>query len=60
MPKKVYAGDKMHKKHKMKPENIYIAPIYIYTRLVLGVYDPYIYIYIYIYLYICSNLEAYT
>ena len=58
----------------MKAANIYIAPIYMYARLGLGVYGPYtciyadieactqsgayIYIYIYTYIYTCLNLGA--
>ena len=35
----------MHKISQIKVVKIYIASIYIYTRLGLGIYDPYIYIY---------------
>ena len=46
MPKNIYANDMMHNNGQMKAENIYMAPIYMYSRLGLGVYGPYIYIYI--------------
>ena len=42
----------MHINIQMKAGNIYMAPIYMYARLLLGIYGPYIYTYIYIYVYI--------
>ena len=40
----VYANDIMHKNSQIKAENIYMATIYMYARLGLGVYSLYIYI----------------
>ena len=45
MPKYIYAKDKMHINIQIKAENIYMASIYMYTRLVLGSYGLYICIY---------------
>ena len=44
MHKHIYAKNKMHINIQVKAENIYIAPIYMYARLELGVYGPYTYI----------------
>ena len=44
MPKHINANDVMHIDSQIKAENIYIAPIYMYTRLRLGVYRLYIYV----------------
>ena len=52
MPKIVYVDYTMHDKSQLKAENIYRVPIYIYTRLGLGVYSLHIFIY--------TNLKAYT
>ena len=63
----VYANDKVHIHIQMKAENIYMGSIYMYARLVLGVFGPYTCIYtdieacvqrepIYIYIYTCLNL----
>ena len=41
----VYANDIMHINIQMKAANIYMAPMYIYARLGLGLYGPYICIY---------------
>ena len=41
----VYAKDIVHIHMQMKEENIYMAYIYMYSRLVLGVYSPYTCIY---------------
>ena len=49
-----YANDIMHSHIQMKAENIYKASIYMYARLVLGVYGPYTYTFIY------ANIEACT
>ena len=58
----------MHIHNQMKAENIYMEPIYMNSRLVLGVYSPYTCMYpeieacmqsrgnIYIYIYTCLNL----
>ena len=42
----------MHENSQIKAENIYMEPIYIGTRLGLGIYSPHIHIY--------SNLAACT
>ena len=64
----VYAKDIMHTHMQMKAANIYMAYIYMYASLVLGVYGPYTCIYgdikacaqsganIYIYIYTRLNL----
>ena len=52
MHKNIYANDKMHINIKMKTKNIYMAPIYMYDRLGLGVYS--------LYIYRVTNLEAST
>ena len=65
----VYANDIMHISIQIKAENTNIEFIYMYKRLGLGLYDPYIciyadieactqsradiYIYIYLYIYTC-------
>ena len=66
----VYAKDIMHIHMQMKAENIYMGSIYMYARLLLGVYGPYTYIYgnieactqsganIYIYIYIYIYIRA--
>ena len=41
----VYTNNIMHVHIQIKAENIYIAYIYMYARLVLGLYGPYICIY---------------
>ena len=41
----VFAKDIMHIHIQIKAENIYIASIYMYARLGLGVYGPYTCIY---------------
>ena len=41
----VYANDIMHIHIQIKAENIYMASIYMYSRLGLGLYGPYIGIY---------------
>ena len=46
----VYVNDKVHIHMQMKAENIYMVYIYMYSRLVLGVYGPYTCIY--------TNIEA--
>ena len=70
--KMVYTKDIMHIHTQIKAENIYMASIYMYARLLLGIYGPYtcIYanieacmqiganIYIYIYIYTRLNLGA--
>ena len=43
MPKNINANDIMHNNGQINAENIYIASIYRYTRLELGVYGPYVY-----------------
>ena len=43
--KMVYANDKVHIHIQMKAENIYMGSIYMYSRLVFGVYSPYTCIY---------------
>ena len=60
----VYAKDIVHIHNQMKAENVNMESIYMYTRLGMGVYGPYICIYtdieahvqsganIYIYIYI--------
>ena len=50
--KMVYVNDIMHNNSGIKPENIYITPIYMYARLGLGLYGLYIGIY--------TNIEACT
>ena len=40
-----YANDIMHIHIQMKVENIYMASMYMYSRLLLGLYGPYIGIY---------------
>ena len=67
--KMVYANNKEHIHNQIKAENIYMGSIYMYSRLVLGVYGPYICIYsdteacaqnganIYIYIYIYTRLN---
>ena len=52
MPKTIYANDIMHINGQKKAENIFIASIYMYLRLILGVYNPYTRI--------CNDLEACT
>ena len=42
MPKTIYANDIMHINGQKKDENVYIASIYMYSRLILGVLGPYI------------------
>ena len=64
----VYAKDIMHIHMQMNAANIYMAYIYMYTRLGLGVYGPYTCIYgdieacaqsgANIYIYTCLNLGA--
>ena len=49
MLKMVYAAEIMYGKCQIKAANIYMVPIYMYSRLGLGVYSLYIYIYIAIY-----------
>ena len=44
MPKIVYVAEIMHDNIQMKAENIYMVSIYMYARLGLGIYGPYIYI----------------
>ena len=41
----VYANDKVHIHIQMKAANIYMGSIYMYARLGLGLYGPYICIY---------------
>ena len=41
----IYAKDIVHIHMQMKAANIYMAYIYMYARLVLGVYSPYTCIY---------------
>ena len=43
--KMVYVSDIMHINTQMKAENIYMASIYMYKRLQLGLYSSYIGIY---------------
>ena len=43
--KMVYENDKIQKNNRIETENIYMALLYMYARLRLGVYGPYIYIY---------------
>ena len=52
MPTMIYTDYIMHEISQMKTVNIYMVPIYMYAKLGLGVYGPYIYIYIY------NDLEA--
>ena len=52
MPKTMYADYTMHVISQVKPLNLYRASIYMYERLILGLYIPYICI--------CNDLEAYT
>ena len=46
MPKMAHAADVMYKKRLVKAENIYLVPIYMYSKLTLGRYSPHIYLYI--------------
>ena len=48
----VYANDIMHIYIQIKAENIYMASIYMYARLGLGIYGPYTCI--------CTDIEACT
>ena len=43
--KMVYANDIMHIHIQIKAENIYMVSIYMYSRLGVGLYGPYIGIY---------------
>ena len=55
--KNIYANNRIHNNGQMRAVNIYMAPIYMYSRLQLGVCSLYIYMYIYQFVELAYKME---